>query len=92
MVSAFSDSLIAPGGVKTPPEISKTEKDMTIKFSLDFVTYMEVQNQQKFDIDGPVCKLQTKILKEPIFGNASSRHANFTRFCRTITIDVRNKH
>ena len=38
-----------------------------------------------------VCKLQTKILKTPIFGNATSRHANFTKFCRNVTVGVRNE-
>ena len=38
-----------------------------------------------------VCKLQTKILKIPMFGNTSSRHANFTKFFRIVPIDVRNK-
>ena len=35
--------------------------------------------------------LQTKIPEIPIFGNATSRHANLTKFCRNINIDVRNK-
>ena len=40
-----------------------------------------------FDITWLVCKLQTKLF----FRNAFSRHANFTKFCRIVTIDVRNK-
>ena len=44
-----------------------------------------------FDITWLVCKLQTKIPKNPIFRNATSRNANFTKFCRIVTIDVRNK-
>ena len=36
-------------------------------------------------------KLQTKIPKNLIFGNAISRHTNFTKFYRIVTIDVRNK-
>ena len=47
--------------------------------------------KKEFDIIGPVCKLQTKFPKTPIFGNATSRHANCTKFCRIVTIDVRNK-
>ena len=37
---------------------------------------MEAQNQKQIDRSGPVCKLQTKIPKIQIFGNATSRHAN----------------
>ena len=35
--------------------------------------------KKEFDIIGPVCKLQTKFPKTPIFGNATSRHANFAK-------------
>ena len=44
-----------------------------------------------FGITWLVCKLQTKILKNLIFWNATSRRANFTKFCKVVTIDVRNK-
>ena len=42
-------------------------------------------------VGGPVCKLQIKILKISIFGNAIFRRANLTKFCRIVTIDVKNK-
>ena len=83
MASAFSDSL----GV-----ISGTTKGMTIKFLPDVGIHKEAGNQKNFgDITGPVCNLQTKILKNLIFGNATSRHPNFTKFCRIVTIDVRDE-
>ena len=44
-----------------------------------------------FHITGPVCKLQTKIPKNPIFENATSRHAKFTKFYKIVTIDVKNE-
>ena len=91
MASAFSDSLMTSGGGSTPHEISGTAKGMTMKFLPDVGVYREARNQKKIDITGPVCKLQTKIPKIPIFGNATSRHANLTKFCRNINIDVRNK-
>ena len=63
-----------------------------MKFLPDVGIYKEARNQKKkFDITGPVCKLQNKIQKIPIFRNATSRHANFTKFCRIVHIDVRNK-
>ena len=60
-----------------------------MKFLPDVGIHKEARNQKKIDITGPVCKLQTKILKNPNFGNATSMHANFTKFCRIVTIDVR---
>ena len=62
-----------------------------MKFLPDVGIYKKAQNQKNFDITGPVCKLKTKIPKIPIIGNVTSRHANFTKFCRIVTIDVRNK-
>ena len=91
MAYAFSDSLMASGGWFQPPNISGTIKGMTMKFLPDVGIRKEARNQKKIDITGPVCKLQTKIPKIPIFGNATSRHANLTKFCRNINIDVRNK-
>ena len=88
---ASSDSLMASGGATPPPEISKTTKSMTRKFLPHVGTHAEAQNQKKIDRTGLVCKLQTKIPKTPIFRNATSRHANFTKFCKNVTIDVRNK-
>ena len=68
MASAFSDSLMASGGWKHPPEISKTTKGMSMKFLPDVGTYMEAHNQKKFfDISGLVCKLQTKVPRIAIF-------------------------
>ena len=92
MASAFSDNLMASGGVQPiHPKISGTTKGTTMKFLPDVGVHKDAQNQKIFDITGPVCKLQTKIPKIPIFGNATSRHANLTKFCRNINIDVRNK-
>ena len=63
-----------------------------MKFLPDVGIHNEARNQKKkFEITGPVCKLQTKIPKIPIFRNATSRRANFMKFCRIVTIDVRNK-
>ena len=70
---------MASRGGSNPPKISGTTKGMTMQFL-----------PCNFDITGPVCKLQTKIPKIPNFGNATSRHANFTKFCRIVHIDVRN--
>ena len=64
---------------------------MTMKFLPHVGTHKEVQIRKIFDISDLICKLQTKIPKIPIFGNAISRHANFTNFCRIVHIDVRNK-
>ena len=61
-----------------------------MRFLPDFGIYKEAQNKQ-IDITGLVYVLQTKIPKIPIFGNATSRHANCTKFCRIVHIDVRNK-
>ena len=94
MASDFSDTLMASGGWgwKHPPEISKTTKGMSMKFLPDVGTHIEAQNQKNvFDISGLVCKLQTKVPKFPIFGNANSRHVNFTKFCRIVTIDIKNE-
>ena len=93
MAFPFSDSLMASGGwvgVVPPPKISGTTKGMTMKFLLDVGIYKEARNQKKFDITGPVCKLQNKIPKILIFRNATSRHANFTKLCRIVNIDIRN--
>ena len=49
------------------------------------------KSEKIFDITWLVCKLQTKIPKNPIFRNETSRHTNFTKFCRIVTIDVRNE-
>ena len=62
---------------------------MTIKFLPDVGICKKARNQKIFDISG--CKLQTKIPKIPIFENATSSHANLTKFCMVIHIDVRKK-
>ena len=85
MASALFDSAIASGGWYHPPKISETTGPMTMKFLPDVKLNKEARNQNFF------CKLQTKIPKSPIFRNATSRHANLTKFCRIVTIDVRNK-
>ena len=71
-------------------KISETTERMTMKFLPD-VKQGGTKSKKNFDITWLVCKLQTKIPKNPIFRNATSRHANFTKFCRIVTIDVRNK-
>ena len=70
----------------TPIKISGTTKDMTMTFLPDVGIYKEAQNQ-KIDIAGPVCKLQTKD-----FWKSTSRHANLSKLCWIVTIDVRNEH
>ena len=92
MASAFSDSLMASGGVVPPPLRSQElQKVWPWNFYQMLVFIRRHEIKKFFDITGPVCKLQTKIPKIPIFGNATSRHANLTKFCRNINIDVRNK-
>ena len=59
MASAFSDSLMASGGWKHPPEISKTKKGITMKFLPHVGTHMEAQNQKQINITGRDCKLET---------------------------------
>ena len=71
------------------PTISETTIDTTTKYLPDIGIYKEAQNQKKIDISGSVCKLLTKIPKNSIFGNGTSRHAIFTTFCRIINIDVK---
>ena len=85
MASAFSDSLMASGGDGSVPLRSRGLQKvcMTMKFLPDVGVYKEAWNQKKnFDITGLVCKLQTKILKNPIFGNATSRHAKILQECQ----------
>ena len=49
MASAFSESLIASGGVvPPPPKISGTTKGMTMKFLPDVGIHYEARNQKKF--------------------------------------------
>ena len=92
MASAFSGSLMASGGGTTPPEISGTTKGMTMNFLPNVDIHKEARNKKNvFDMSGLVCALQTKIPKTSIFGNATSRHAHFTKFCRIVIIDVRNE-
>ena len=62
-----------------------------MKFYQMLVPLWRHKSKHFFDITGLVCKVQTKILKNPIIGNATSRHAKCTKFCRIVTIDVRNE-
>ena len=72
-------------------KISGTTKVMTMKFLPDVSIYKEAQNQKMFyEITFPVCELQTEI-KKTILENATSRLAYLTKFCRIVTIDVRNE-
>ena len=94
MVSAFSDSLMGSGGrgVETPPWDFKTYRKYEYEiFTRCWYPYGGTKSKKQIDISDLVCRLQTKIPKIPIFGNATSRHANLTKFCRNINIDVRNK-
>ena len=56
MASAFSDSLMASGGIEKKPWDLENYK-MTVKFLPDIGAYKEAP--KKIDITGPVCKLQT---------------------------------
>ena len=48
MASAFSDSIMASGGmVSPPPKISGTSKGMTMKVLPDVGAYKEARNQKK---------------------------------------------
>ena len=82
LASAFSDSLIASG-------ILETRKGMTMNF-YQILVYIKRHKINKI-ITGTVFKVQTQIPKKMTFGNATSRHANFTTFCRIVTTDVRNE-
>ena len=64
---------------------------MTMKFLPYVGTQIEAQNNKRIDISDLACRLQTKIPRISIFGNATSRHDNLTKFCRNINIDVRNE-
>ena len=46
MASAFSDSLMASGGVETTPEILKTSIGMTMKIIPHVGTHMEAENKK----------------------------------------------
>ena len=54
---------------------------MTITFVPDVGIYKAQNQKQISDMTCLVCKLQTKVLKIPIFGGAIRGHANFTKFC-----------
>ena len=89
MACAFSDSLMASGGGSTRPEISGSKHGMTMKFLPDVGIHREARNQKCFfDISGLICKLQTKTQKIPTLKKATYRHANFTKFCRIVHIDI----
>ena len=76
-------------GAENPPKITKAKKGMTMNFLQDVDTHIRPKTIF-FILTGPICKLQTKIMKTPIFGNATARHANITKFCRIINIDIGN--
>ena len=80
---------MSSGGKNNPHKISGTTIGMTMKFLPDVSIFKEAQNQKTIDITVLVCKLQTKI-KKTCFGTATSRGANFTKFCQIVNIDVRN--
>ena len=65
-----------------PHIISKTTGSMTVKLQPDIKLIKEARNQKSFWHD---------LSEKPVFGNETSRHAIFTKFCRIVTIDVRNK-
>ena len=48
MASAFSDSVMATGGVPPNPKISGTTKGMTMKFLPDVGIHKEARNQKKY--------------------------------------------
>ena len=90
MASAFSDSLMASG--KHPSLRSRYDRGMKVwlwNFYHLLVSIWRHKIKKEFDISGLICKLRTKIPKIPIFGNATSKHAYFTKFCRIVHI-VRN--
>ena len=90
MASAFSDCLIASGGggLKHPPEISKTTKGTTINFYKMLVPLWRHKIKKNSDVSGLVFTLQTEIPKIPIYENAFSSYANFTILCRVVHKDV----
>ena len=93
MASAFSDNLMPSRGWKHPPKISKTTKAITMKFLPRVGNYKKAQNRNFiFDLSVLVFRLQTKIPKIPILGNVFSRHANVTKFCRIVHIEVKNEY
>ena len=71
--------------METPPEISETARRMTMKILPDVGIQKETRN---FIITGLVCELQTEIRKNPIFGNATSKSANFMKVCGVVDINV----
>ena len=92
MASAFSDSLMAflfLGGrlIGNIPPRSNNYKRYEYEITHGS-TYKEAQNQNIFDISGLVRQLQTKIQKISIFGNKTSRHANFTARLSILTPEV----
>ena len=61
-----------------------------MKFLPDVKLNEVALNQREIYISWLVFKSQTKILKNLIFRNTTSSHANFTTFCRILNIDLRN--
>ena len=92
MASAFSDSLMASGGwLHLPWDLRNYKRYDHEICTRCWYSLGGTKSKKVFDITGPVCKLQTKIPKMPIFRNATSRHPNFTKYCRIVTIDVKSK-
>ena len=78
----------------SPPKISGTAGRMTMKFLPDVKYHRETRNPKDFfDITHLVCNLWVSKVKKrsnSLFsGNATYRHASFTKFCRIINIDVK---
>ena len=79
------------GGWKhAPPRPRKLLKVWLLDFYQMLVSLRRHKIKKYFDANGPVCKWQIKISKNLIFGNATSRRANFAKFCKIVNIDVRN--
>ena len=79
------------GMVPPPMRSQELQKLWPWNFYQILVSTRRHEIKKIFDRTCLVCKLQTKIPKDPIFGNATSRHANLTKFCRIVAIDVRNE-
>ena len=80
MVSAFSDSLMASGGwFHHPPRSQELQKLWPWNFYHMLVSIRRYEIKKAFD-KSDKCKLQTKVLKLPIFKNAISRHATLPNF------------
>ena len=76
-------------GKHQSPKIFGTTKSIDINF-LQMLVFIRRNAIKKFGLHKFLgYKLHTKVLKIPISGNATSGHANFTKFCRSISIDIK---